>query len=285
MKWGGLLLISTETDTKSITVQSSSQVPSSGASVFHCSASEGICCRIRRKYLGAGVRDYRGELCTGCLWAEFSPLLVPNSCQSAEYFRHKRGRFFIRAFRGVDCGLARGSRFRWFVLTESDSAISSGIDFGSEFHRFITWLRYSCPDFQYLVVEHRQGDKERRNWHVLSYGSDRLPVLKIRDYWQSHYRSTVTGMAEVKDIGKAVRYLAGYLSSREKFVRAWCSQGWVFRGWLSRGRLYRRNYGEYISPSYLVALSLMSPAERSSTLEWLVETGFMTVGECQAVKV
>jgi len=171
----------------------------------------------------------------------------------------------IRAFRGVDCGLAKGFRFRWFVLTESPEAIRTGIDFGVEFHRFLVWLRYWCPDFQYIVVEHRQGDKQRRNWHVLSYGSDKLPVLAMRDYWLKHFKSTVTGMAEVRDTERAVLYLASYLGSGKKFVRSWQSQGWVFRGWIGWSKWYRRRFSrnlEYPSPRALVSLSLMSAAER-----------------------
>lgn len=207
----------------------------------------------------------------------------PYSCKSATndvVLEHKIGRFMVRAFRGVSCGIAKGYRFRWFVLTESDMAIALGIEFGAEFHRFMTWLRKLCPDVQYLVVEHRQGDKLRRNWHVLCYGSDKLPVLAIRQYWLEHFKSTVTGMAEVRDVGKAIQYLAGYLSDREKFVRAWCSQGWVFRGWIGMSKQYHRSYSDYPSVADLTALSLMSPSNRAGALDWLLNTGYMTEAEC-----
>jgi len=72
-------------------------------------------------------------------------------------------------------------------------------------------------------------------------------------------------MAEVKDIRKAVLYLAGYLGSGDKFVRSWCSQGWVFRSWIGWSKWYRWNFSrgrEYPSAEALVSLSLMSPCER-----------------------
>ena len=195
-----------------------------------------------------------------------------NQSGSSDFTRyHRRARWVVRCHRGVAVGLARGFRFRWFVLTESDEAIALGLEFGREFHRFLVWLRYSCSDFQYTIVEHRQGKpskvsgSQRRNWHVLSYGSDRLPIGKIERYWQSHFKSKVTGMAEVKDIRKAVNYLGGYLSGESKFVRAWSSKGWVFDGWLSVSREWKRQYGVYPEEDGLVALALLSPAERAET--------------------
>jgi hypothetical protein len=166
------------------------------------------------------------------------------------------------------------------VLTESDEALRAGVSFGREFNRFRTWLRkVHCPSFEYIVVEHKQGvpskatQQLRRNWHILSYGSDRLPVLAMRDYWRSHYLSTVTGMAEVADIGKAVKYLAGYLSDSDKFIRSWHSQGWVFRGWVSTSRQYRKSFADYPPANSLAELSLMSPSLRAGELDWLLNTG------------
>jgi len=241
------------------TAEADSQVPS-------CSGCVGYSCRRCRK------EDYKRRY-------PQPPLLVPNGCKSAENnlsLKRKKNRFLVRAFRGVTCGLSKGYRFRWFVLTESDEALSSGREFGREFHLFITWLRYFCRDFQYIAVEHRQGNKQRRNWHILSYGSDKLPIQKMREYWLSHYLSTVTGMAEVKDIDKAIKYLAGYLSSGDKFVRSFQSQGWVFRGWVSVSRQYHSRYGDYPSSKTLATLSLMSRAVRPGELDWLNETGYLS---------
>lgn len=199
--------------------------------------------------------------------AEDISFTCPNGCESASnaVANRKRGRFLLRCFRGIACGLAKGSRIRWFVFTESDTAKESGKDFGREFHRFVTWLRkVHCPDFEYIVVEHRQGDKQRRNWHVICYGSDKLPVLAIRKYWLKHFMSTVTGMAEIKAVHKAVMYVAGYLSSGEKFVRSWCSQGWVFPGWLGWSKWYCNLFSEYPSLEYVTKLSLMFIEQREN---------------------
>jgi len=240
-----------------------------------CQVSPLLSCPL----LSGGSCPEPGRSCYKCLKGGYLPLLVPNGCKSAENnasLNHRRARFVVRAFRGVSCGLSRGYRFRWFVLTESDEAIASGIPFGREFHRFVTWLRYSCPDFQYICVEHRQGNKLRRNWHILSYGSDKLPVLAMRAYWRSHYLSTVTGMEEVVDIGKAVKYLAGYLSSGDKFVRSFQSQGWVFRGWVRASKLYKRQFSGYPVPGDLATLALMSPSRRAYELDWLLNTGYLS---------
>jgi hypothetical protein len=212
-----------------------------------------------------------------------SPLLVLNSAQSAENYKRKQSRFLVRSFTGVKVGTNKHCRFRWFVLTQSDQALSEGIIFGHEFHKFITWLRYYCPDVQYQVVEHEQGKvsqitgNPRHNYHVLTYGSygSKLPLRLIREYWLKHFKSTCTGMAEIVDIQKAVYYVAGYLSQKEKFVRSWCSQGWVFRGWLGISQAYKRQYKEYPRQE-LVKLSLMSPGTRQFELEYLSETGYLS---------
>lgn len=221
-----------------------------------------------------------GRSCYKCRKGGYAPLLVPNGYKSGEYSNasnnRRRARFVVRAFRGVSCGLSRGYRFRWFVLTESDESIASGINFGREFHHFVRWLCYSCPDFQYICVEHRQGNKLRRNWHILSYGSDMLPVRAIRSYWLSHFKSTVTGMSEVKDIGKAIKYLVGYLLSGDKFVRSFQSQGWVFRGWVGFSKSFKKQYESYPKSGLLATLALMSPVARSSELIWLFKTGFVS---------
>jgi len=80
-------------------------------------------------------------------------------------------------------------------------------------------------------------------------------------------------MAEIRDVGASVKYLAGYVSSGEKFVRCWSSQGWVFRGWVGMSRNYKREFGEYPARGDLVALSKMSRAVRAGELEWLLWTG------------
>jgi len=291
------------------------QVSSSDGLVFECQAPSresysgklAYPCAVRKKYAGGEVRSvfldgrvvsslvpYDGSLCRGCQWAVFvpdvSPLLVIHGVQSAtfeEIFSRKRRRFYVRSFRGAMCGIGKGYRFRWFVLTESDAALESRIDFGVEFHRFTTWLRkVHCQDFQYEVVEHRQGivskvtKQRRRNWHILSYGSDRLPVKDIREYWLSHFKSTVTGMAEVREIDKAIYYLSKYLSGNESFIRSWTSHGWVYRGWIGDSRKFKGRFGEYPDEEIIRKLSLMSPGEREYARLCLEETGYLSLSEC-----
>lgn len=291
------------------------QVSSSAGVVFECQAPSSMSlfgkvdypCSIKKKYAGGEVRSvfidgrvvsslvpYDGSLCRGCPWgvfvSEVSPLLVIHGVRSQTFeddFGHKRRRFYVRSFRGVMCGVAKGFRFRWFVLTESDAALRAEIDFGVEFNRFRTWLRkVHCRDFQYEVVEHRQGrvsevtKQQRRNWHILSYGSDRLPVQDIRNYWLSHFKSTVTGMAEVKAIDKAIYYLSKYLSDSESFVRSWSSHGWVYRGWIGDSRRFKRRFGEYPSEEVIRRLSLMSTSEREYARLCFEETGFLSIEEC-----
>jgi hypothetical protein len=197
-------------------------------------------------------------------------LYLSNSSQNEENYNKKAGRFLVRGFRGVSVGLAKGYRFRWFVLTESNEAASAGLDFGKQFHKFVIWLRYYCRDFQYIVVEHR---KPRRHWHLITYGSDKLPCEAIRDYWLKHYLSTVTGMAEIRSVEKAMYYVCGYLKRGGKLARAWSSRNWVFPRWLGFSREYAAAYGEYPSAEVLVELALADEARRKYELEWLVETG------------
>lgn len=198
-------------------------------------------------------------------------LYLSNGSQTQEKLRRKQARFLMRAFRGVTVGLSKGYRFRWFVLTESDAAIAAHKVFGREFNRFVTWLRYHCPSFEYIVVEH---GFPRRHWHILSYGSDKLPVHDVREYWRDHYLSTVTGMAEVKHIEKAIYYVAGYLKKSEKYVRSWSSSGWVFGGWLGFTRAYKSLYGEYPSAAVISELALLEKGARDYEKLWLLETGY-----------
>lgn len=204
-----------------------------------------------------------------------------------EVCQHKRARYVVRANSGVICGLVGGYRFRWFTLTESDEAISAGLDFGRAFNQFITWLRYYCPDFQYQVVEHRQGvasavsGEPRLNRHILSYGSDKLPLLAMESQWQRCYLSSVSRLSEVKNLDKTVKYLAGYLGSGEKFIRSWSSQGWVFKGWLNFSRAFKLKWDDYPARSVLVFLKGLSAPERQSEIEFLLETGCRS---CEVLK-
>jgi hypothetical protein len=195
------------------------------------------------------------------------------SFEKQKRLEHKINRFYVRAIRGAACGTEKGMRFRWFTFTESDEAIETGINFGKAFHKFITWLRYPCPDFQYGVIEHRQGDMWRRNWHILSYGTDKLPLQDMDTWWKANYKSLVTGMAEIRNMRKAIKYVSGYLSEPEKFMRAFFSQGWVFPGWLSFSKNYRKQQSEYPSVEKLIKMAMMSKSQRVIEMEYLIETG------------
>ena len=209
--------------------------------------------------------------CQSCFY-EDSPLYLSNGYESAKHL-HRVNRFLLRGFRGVACGSAKRYRFRWFVLTSSPASYALNLDFGSTFHVFVTWLRYYCHDFQYIVIEHIIP---RKHWHIISFGSDRLPLEKMRNWWLSHYSSTITGMQEIKHIEKAMFYVAGYLSSSAKFVRSWASQGWVFRGWIGFSRKYHTQYGSYPDTDTIVNLSLLPKAKRAFEVEWLLNTGFFS---------
>lgn len=244
--------------------------------------STGVSCRsCRQKKLLGSRADARAELVL------YSSESGENKKRNNQQSLHKRARYMVRADAGVFCGFLGGYRFRWFVLTESDEALRAGLDFNLEFHRFIRWLRYYCPDFQYQVVEHRQGARSvvtgepRLNRHILSYGSDKLPLEAIEDYWSKRYLSRVTGMAEVHSLEKSIQYLAGYLGSGEKFVRAWSSQGWVFKGWLSFSRAFKSKWDEYPARHIFVYLRNLSYSNRIAEIEFLLETGCRS---CEVLK-
>ena len=209
--------------------------------------------------------------CQSCFY-EDSPLYSSNGYKSAKHF-HRVNRFLVRGFRGVACGSAKHYRFRWFVLTSSPASYAQNLDFGAIFHRFVDWLRYYCPDFQYIVIEHFIP---RKHWHIISFGSDMLPLAKMRNWWISHFSSTITGMEEIRHIEKAMFYVAGYLAGSAKFVRSWSSQGWVFRGWVGFSRKYRSQYGSYPDSDTIVNLSLLPKAKRTFEVEWLLNTGFFS---------
>lgn len=193
-----------------------------------------------------------------------SSLYLSIGSQSGEKYKHLASRFMARGFRGVAVGTAKGFRFRWFVLTESEEAVASGLEFGKAFHKLIRWLRYYCPDFQYIIVEHK---KPRRHWHLVTYGSDKLPCQAIREYWLSHYQSTITGMAEIRSIEKAMYYVAGYLKKGGKLARSWSSAGWVFRGWIGFTAEYKHAFGHFPSTELLVRLAKLDKSKRQSWID------------------
>lgn len=209
------------------------------------------------------------------LGVTYTTRLVIYGCESAKTneLDRRAKRMMVKAFKGTACGVSKGMLLRWFVLTESDEAIAMGLDFGKTFHRLFDWLRYSCPDVQYLVVEHCQGDKTRRNWHVLTYGSDKLPMKAIEAWWMEHYLSHTGKFELVKYPEKAIRYLAGYMSNKDKFVRSWASQGWIYSGWSKTSYEYKKTTGKYLDTPDVVKLAKMPQRMRQTELEYLVNTG------------
>ncbi len=192
-----------------------------------------------------------------------SSLLVPHTHDFKQ--KVKAARFFIKCIRGVQVALEKGYLVRWFTLTESNQAIEQGLDFGKSWNRTRIWLKRKFgEDMGLCVVEHRQGDKERRNWHVVQYGSTKLQVLLVRDYWQEVFLSTVTGMELIKYPQQAVAYVAGYLNDSEKFVKARFSHNWVFPMWFEFSKWYFNMFCEYPSVEYLSKLSLMPIEKRAS---------------------
>jgi hypothetical protein len=208
-----------------------------------------------RKWLNDKISEPVGE-----------PSLVRYIHESAEFHKEFKVRYFmLKAYNGVACGKAKKhKKFRWFTLTESDEAIESKIDFGVVWHKFVGFIRYYCPDFEYIVVEHRQGDKKRLNRHVMCYGTDKLPWLKMREYWETHYKSYAMACEEIRNIDKSIKYLAGYLSEDDKYVRSFCSQNWVYPGWLGIGKNANKEFGRYPTKSETVSIALMDSETRES---------------------
>lgn len=185
--------------------------------------------------------------------------------------------FAIRFSFGVAVGLAKGFRFRSFVLTESDEALEFGIPFMRYFHQFMVELRHLCPDIEYLVVEHESVDSpasrvtgaKRHDYHVYTYGSDILPVRKLESIWERLYKSKVTGMQEEKNLQSKIGYLVNYnVGSGRKghhhlFIRSWQSKGWIYPGWTKLSNAFWREYGRYPTLCETVTLALMSDYARA----------------------
>ena len=92
-----------------------------------------------------------------------------------DYIRERKAaRFYVKARIGILVGIAKGKRFRWWVLTESDESIEAGISFPDSWSMLRKMLARLDDNLEYCLVEHIQGDKKRRNWHVLTYGDNKL---------------------------------------------------------------------------------------------------------------
>jgi hypothetical protein len=221
------------------------------------------------------TEDEVRKIVEAVLKAEFQKNIDDNKRKALE---HKINRFFVKAMRGAECGYQKKMLFRWFTCTESDEAIEAGIDSNKMFNRFFTMVRYHCPDFQYIVIEHRQGDGWRRNWHVLSYGTDKLPLDIMDAWWKANFKSMITGMEVIKSMKKAVKYVAGYLAEPEKYVRSFHSQGWVFPGWIDFSKKYNKEYETWPDQGSLVKMALMSDVERKAVMKFILSGEVVKLG-------
>ena len=120
---------------------------------------------------------------------------------------------------------SKGLRVRCFTMTLSLEAQMSGVTrgmFGHEWGKFVRWLRYYCPDFAYYVVPQSHGGSRpsgyaNDHWHVISTGSDKLPVVAMATWWRNHFAgSTISGMKEVRDTRGAAWYFSNYIGKGEK---------------------------------------------------------------------
>jgi len=186
-------------------------------------------------------------------------------------------RFFIRCREGIWIAQMRGYVVRTFVLTESDYAIGMNLSWSKAVNKFGVKLRYDYGrDIGLLWVEHLQGEKVRRNRHIVQWGSAKLNLDDLNSYWLKVYGSLLTwrkrrrGGMIVGSAEKCARYLSKYVSG-EGFVRARFSNNWVFQGWFEYGKWSKKCYGEYPCLDELALLAGMSPVERlgvSRYREW-----------------
>jgi hypothetical protein len=240
----------------------------SGASeaISGCSVPEACC-------LSDAVGQWMESLCTCSL-----------SSRKAKYLR-RRNRFYVRCTVGMEVAMLNGHVMRAFTLTESDYALGMGISYREAVNKFFTWLKYYFVELAYYWVEHEQGDKQRRNRHVLCYGTEKLSAVALDNEWHRVYGSKVTGLEKIWSPRGFGFYLSEYLGGEDRFVRAIMSRKWVFPGWWKFNLDYHGRYGEYPSVERLASLSEMSPEARAGALEWLIETGYGDLQEairCQA---
>jgi hypothetical protein len=138
----------------------------------------------------------------------------------------------------------KGEKARMFVLSESDEAIAKGYDFELKFKKLVAMIRRKYGDFEYCCVKHIQGDKKRRNYHVIYFGSY-IDQKVIEKWWLENYDSHRSKMELIKYPEKQAKYLAGYMNQEDKFISAHFSSWWVFPGWWEFGRWFKKEWMEY----------------------------------------
>lgn len=223
-----------------------------------------------------------GRNCRKCLRGDYkispSSRLVPLPYETQELKHRRQKRFYMRCALGIEVALENGNIVRAFTLTESDYALGMGLDFGKAWNKLLVKMRYDYGGvFPYCLVEHEQGDRQRRNRHVICYGTGLLDQVALDEHWRKVYGSVISGMERVWSPRGLAFYLSKYLtSSSDSFVRAIMSTKWVFQGWWKFNLAYHRLYGAYPNVEVLAALSRMSPSVVECELEWLLETGSMS---------
>jgi len=157
-----------------------------------------------------------------------------------------------------------------------------GLDYGHAVHLFENKLRRDYGrDSGFCWVEHKVAGSPRLNRHFVQWGSARLKLDDLNDFWLKVYGSLVTwrkkrrGGMVVGSAEKEARYLARYIAG-EGFVKARFSYNWLFPKWFSLSKLVHRDYGEYLSVPDLASLAGMSPNRRLSDFDWLLNTGYLS---------
>lgn len=206
--------------------------------------------------------DISSSPCT-CLKGSESQDFRSSICEQ----EHKAKVFYVRCREGILVARELGYPVRWLTLTESDYALGMGLDFGEAFNKLNGKLRHDYGKLGYCWVEHLQGDKERRNRHLIEWGQRKLSPQVLDDYWHRIYGSKVTGLAVVDNAEKVANYLASYVAG-EGFQRGRFSNNWIFPGSFEFSRWVKRNLGYYPEIKMLSKLSVMSLVERLSVPEY-----------------
>jgi len=177
-------------------------------------------------------------------------------------------RFYVQCRDGIWVAQERGYTVRTFVLTESDYAIGMELDWAGALRKFYKKMHYDYGhDIGLCWVEHLQGEKVRRNRHIVEWGAEKLDLDDLNDFWLRVYGSLVSwrkkkyGGMVVGSAEKCAKYLAEYFTG-EGFIRAHFSHGWVFNGWFEFCKWCKVAYGGFPSISELGELAGLSAIER-----------------------
>lgn len=206
-----------------------------------------------------------GRSCRKCLagYYDVEPCTCSlNDAKSTKLTKQKlhfrQSRFFVRLTIGIRVAMSTGRPVRAFTLTESNQAIENHLDYGKAVNKFFLSLRREYGvKMAFAWVEHCQGDKKRKNRHILVYDTDRLSAEFLEAQWQKYYMSKVTGLEMVWSPKGLAFYLAKYLNSDDKFIRARFSNNWIFPFWWQWSKIYQREHGHYPSVETITCVSML----------------------------